>query len=507
MFFCFSSCNNEEVLHDLEQASIIEEVVEEETIVEETPEPEPEPTPEPEPEPEVENQILKAFPAAYGGGAYATGGRGGTVYHVTNLKDDGSTGSLSWAIRQPRPAIIVFDVSGTINLTSIMVIQGQDLTIAGQTAPAGGITITSNDDNVKFRLWDVNNIIIRYIRFRWQRDNNNIGIDIYGNNKGAYNLIFDHVSLSYAGWTGVGLRGVDSHNNTFQNSIIAESKTGAIWGDSDTPGYSYDNSFNNNFFYNVSHRFPNSNSSGRVDVINNVIQNYYYRQISTDWGIKLNHINNYTAAGPHKSLRFSEMNRVESSKANEIYSFGNIIDNGIFEDPNGDNRLLWSEYAAGSETKYSQSSEFIGAQHALIGEPFTIKTAAQAYADIITNPTVGCSKYLNADGSVSNNYDANDTAYLAKIAEGEGAYEAYTTGNAGTDRSWFYEKRYLNFLASISSTPQNTRPSNYDTDRDGMPDVWEVAKGFNPNANDSKGDADGDGYTNLEEFLNRVDYN
>ena len=109
-----------------------------------------------------------------------------------------------------------------------------------------------------------------------------------------------------------------------------------------------------------------------------------------------------------------------------------------------------------------------------MGEAYPIRTATQAYNDVVTNPHVGASKSLNADGSVSSNYDANDIAYLAKIAEGEGAYEAYTTANnwLSTNPSFFSETRYTNFLATITGTPINTRPAGYDTDNDGMPDVW-----------------------------------
>ncbi|WP_323788856.1 T9SS type A sorting domain-containing protein [Psychroserpens sp.] len=452
-----------------------------------------------------------AFPTAYGGGAYATGGRGGNVYHVTNLLDDGSVGSFRWAIAQPRPATIVFDVSGTIDCTNYMIIQGQDLTIAGQTAPIGGITFTFSDPNHLFRFWNVENMIVRYIRIRMQRDNNNIGLDVYGNGTEARNLIFDHCSISYAGWTGFGLRGTNSYNNTFQNGIIAECKTGSIFGDVDLNyiDESYDNSFINNFFYNTSHRFCNPNSTaggsstGRVDMINNVSQNHRFRLSRAYGEIKLNHINNYYAAGSNTSLSFTKMNQLNGSFNNvEIYTSGNIMDKGLFTDPNADNRLIWAEFNSGNANQNAPLSEFVSTQHPLIGRPLNIKTATEAYNDIINNPTIGASASLNADGSISPNYDANDLAYLAKTAEGEGAYEDYTTGNAGTDRSFFYEQRYFDFLASISSTPVNTRPANYDTNNDGIPEIWFAANV--PNGATAS-DISPSGYSYLELFLNSVD--
>ncbi|MBT8258758.1 MAG: hypothetical protein KJO49_09830, partial [Bacteroidia bacterium] len=458
----------------------------------------------------VSAQSLEAFPTAYGGGSSAQGGRGGNVYHVTNLLDDGSVGSFRWAVAQPRPATIVFDVAGTINLTSTINIGGawnqvddtdDYLTIAGQTAPAGGITLTASDPNVKFLLKDASHVIVRYIRFRWQKANNNVGISIQGDWHKANNIIFDHCSISYSGWTGVGLRGVNTYNITFQNSIIAECKTGAIWGDSNI-AQTYDTSFNGNYFYNVSHRFPNPNSEGRVDVINNVIQNPTFRICSNTHTPQLNHINNYVAAGSWTSLGYSRMNRDFDNQANHIYSKGNIIDKNIFSDPNANNESIWSKWSAGSETQFLPSSNFTNSQHELVGRDLPIKTAAEAYNDIISDPHVGASASLNADGTVSLNYDANDIAYLAKIAEGEGAFEPYTTGNSGNDRSFFFEQRYYDFLASISSSPVSSRPSSFYQSNPHIPEAW-----FQANVPDGQdhNDISPSGYTWLEVYLNLVD--
>jgi hypothetical protein len=446
-----------------------------------------------------------AFPSAYGGGSGATGGSGGTVYHVTNLLDDGSTGSFRWAIAQPRPAIIVFDVSGTIACTNYMLIQGANLTIAGQTAPVGGITFTFANPNYLFRMWNVENMIVRYIRIRYQSGQGVIGLDVYGNGTFAKNLIFDHVSIGYAGWTGFGLRGSNSFNVTFQNGLIAECKTGSIFGDSDTSfsTVSYDNSMLNTFWYNTSHRFPNPNSVGRVDVINNVVQNPFFRMDSNTHSPQLNHINNYVAAGSWTGLTFPRMNRDFDGQNAQIYTAGNIIDKGIFTDANADNKLIWSKWAAGSEVAYLPAANFTSTQWALINRAYPIKTAAQAYNDVTTNQDLGASKSLNADGSVSDSRDANDIAYFTKIAEGEGAFESYDTSTnwQTTPPNVFVTQRYTDFIASISSTPVNTRAAGYNTNGDGIPDVWRAANMSGQLATDLAPS----GYTWLEEFLNSVD--
>jgi subtilisin-like proprotein convertase family protein len=115
------------------------------------------------------NGYFPAFPgaggagggAAGGGGAAAGGGRGtnGTVYHVYNLNDSGP-GSLRDAVSATNRTV-VFDVSGTINLLSPLVITNSYLTIAGQTAPHG-ITVAGQMTTVQF----AHDVIIRDLRFR-----------------------------------------------------------------------------------------------------------------------------------------------------------------------------------------------------------------------------------------------------------------------------------------------------------------------------------------------------
>ena len=101
-----------------------------------------------------------SFPGAEGHGRYTTGGRGGKVYHVTSLEDDGSQGALRWALKQNGPKTIVFDVAGTIYLKSELRTGKDHLTIAGQTSP-GGICLADYGFSI-----NSNNVIIRFLRFR-----------------------------------------------------------------------------------------------------------------------------------------------------------------------------------------------------------------------------------------------------------------------------------------------------------------------------------------------------
>ena len=181
---------------------------------------------------------IKAFPTAYGAAATTTtGGRGGTVIHVTNLNDSGA-GSFREALQTSGTRIIVFDVSGVINLTSDLVTTHGNFTVAGQTAPEGGITIVGT---TSIRV-QANNHIWRYIRFRCGYDDSNIDSGWVNTSSGVgtrnySNVIFDHCSSALAKETaglGGGMDDDGGQNPTFtsQNNLIVESDRGTLVGDS-----------------------------------------------------------------------------------------------------------------------------------------------------------------------------------------------------------------------------------------------------------------------------------
>src|SRR5690606_33608890 len=241
---------------------------------------------------------LKAFPTAYGGGAYATGGRGGKVIHVTNLNDSGP-GSLRAALLTEGTRIIVFDISGTIRLTSMIRMHGvhSNFTVAGQTAPEGGITISGRpiemgaygDPNY------TNNAIWRYIRFR---NGNYTGVPDVGDHnallvRGGVNIILDHCSFSFNDDQAVTM---DSNFNpleniTIQRSIFSENATAIIMG---LQG-SYprgDFSILKNLFVDQGHRTPNSEGYS-IDIINNVMYNWAPRLSRIGESPDVNFIGNY----------------------------------------------------------------------------------------------------------------------------------------------------------------------------------------------------------------------
>ncbi len=439
---------------------------------------------------------LKAFPAAYGAGAYVTGGRGKPVYKVTNLNNGGS-GSFRQAISDANSTnggIIVFEVSGTINLTSWLTLSTNNLTIAGQTAPEGGITITGT----RFRADRCNNVIMRYIRIRPTYTGEDAFEWI-----SCHDIIVDHVSVTWGGDEAFSTRaysGMPVYNFTIQNMIIAESKTGTLFGDSTNPSLAYDLSFHRSLFFNISHRVPNINASGRADVVNNVTWDWQSRLTFVNGNSQLNHMNNYYGGGSRNGLGSSK-NTASTSYNHNIYTSGNYIDKNIFTDLSAKNESLWVEFNGGQQNAPLGANNFTDNQYSLLGAPLPVLSAPDAFVSVIND--AGCSKYISDSGNVVKKWDFIDEEYLSIINQGEGAYDDYEN----SPETFTNESRYRDFHNSVSSTPWATRSNSFDTDDDGMADLWEISNGLNPDIDDSNGDIDGDGYTNIEEYINMVDFN
>lgn len=280
-----------------------------------------------------------AFPGAEGAARYTTtGGRGGTVYHVTTLADSG-TGSLRDALNKSGTRTIVFDVAGYIDLKSDLQIKNGNVTIAGQTAPAPGITLRYYTINCS-----ADNVIIRFIRFRRSQVKNvNDGADaIWGRNK--KNIILDHCSMSW-GCDEVASF-YDNRNFTMQWCTIAESLSnaghtkgahgyGGIWGGKNA-------SFHHNFLAHLDNRVPRFNGarynwSGydtkkyantvdaeRVDFRNCVAYNWGTGGCyGGPGGGYVNMVNNYFKAGPgtKNKTRLTQMSAAASGNSSGAPSY------------------------------------------------------------------------------------------------------------------------------------------------------------------------------------------
>jgi len=455
----------------------------------------------------------KAFTTAYGGGSNSAGGRGYPVYHVTNLSAFGA-GSFTQALvdaKETNGGNVVFDVSGTIYFSDDNVWQDlKNISILGQTAPQGGITFTSKAGTRTLLLYS-NNVIIRYIKFRheWLQDAND-AMDIISSS----DIIFDHCSLSWGGDEAISTRSwidIPSNNITFQRLLMGECKTGNLMGNGDDYDNGINQSTHKNLYFNVSHRFPNVSSNGRIDIINNVVYDWNSRMSNFFGSAQVNYINNYFGLG--QKAPFSVLQDGNSKPLNmiaydnvdydlQIYATGTYIEN-TFTDLNADNKTLFYIWENGgtSDTYYAQNvlaneNSFTDTQYPLLSHPVPILSATDNFTDVLAD--VGANAYIDDNGVPQRESDAIDTDYINII--NAGGFENYEN-NAG---KFLYDvqPRYIAYMASITETPINTRPLGYDDDGDGINDAWFAA---NVTGGATANDLAPRGYTWLEEYLNQVD--
>lgn len=434
---------------------------------------------------------LRAFPTAVGAAAAITGGRGGSVYHVTQLGDSGP-GSLRDALSESNRTV-VFDISGVIELTSRLTATVDNITLAGQTAPGAGITI----DGDAFMVFEADNWIVRHLRFRGSYASDTVQDSLTVLN--SERVYLDHCSMSFgADEAGTMTQSSGSSSTsigqaTMAHCLLAESKTGTIFkGDAGFTSYL-------NLYYNITHRFPNlaSNEGGAFDVINNVAWNYAFRAVRANDGIDLVHLGNYADLGT-TPLRNDRINQYQyGGDAPRIHTAGNVFVAVNTQDPNtytptqmnADNRLMWS-FFDGTQSPYVEDERlpnewFEDTPRALLGVPPEVLTAEEALARVTTD--VGANRRLEADGTWVDNADELDRGWVANVAAG------------------VYTSRLGLGEYAVPELPSETRSDAFDTDRDGMPDVWETAEGLDPDRDDHAEDADGDGYENLEEYLDLID--
>ena len=446
---------------------------------------------------------IPAFPGAEGWGAVSIGGRGGQVIEVTTLADavPAPAGSLRACVQASGTRICVFRVGGTIELSSSLRIDNPYLTIAGQTAPGGGILI-KGFSGIRVQAHDV---IIRYVRFRLTGAGSPGSGQVYiGIGTGGYNVIVDHCSGSWTLDEGIQVwkhelpPTPDITGITVQRCLMAEGLAGHGMGmliggtDKAVNGDHlkvHEISAHHNLFVHNYDRNPRVSSAG-TQVINNVVYNWGSRVGVSARDNTVDFINNYWKPGP---MSGSLIYKHESTNVGtgwvypdpSIYIAGNIV-KGSFENPSADNwELIKTDEATGvpqgplplSYRRYTPISQS--------PNPITIQSAADAYDSVLAD--AGANAKLDCQGNWVSNSDSVDLRVMNDIKQGTGwtGYGVASPQAAG------------GFPVIAAGTPCT------DTDKDGMPDEWETKLSFNPNdASDNANDADGDGYTNLEEYLN-----
>src|SRR5436190_270785 len=426
---------------------------------------------------------LPAFPGAEGFGAYAAGGRGGDVYHVTSLADTHTPGTFRYGVGNAPASgrTIVFDVSGTIDMASDLTISKPKLTIAGQTAPGDGIMLRGYQTAI-----GASDVIMRYMRFRPGDEHGPLkqpAPNFQGdslNTRNARNTIIDHVSTAWS--IDENLTSTWSDNITIQNSIVAEGlknaghddgsggveshSMGSLFGYTDATWAGHISAHHNLYVSNDT-RNPRIGDDTQVDFVNNVLYNWGgrcgYSGGATEGSPKMNYVGNYLIAGPSTTSGHVAEAFYGGSTNTQIYQSGNVIDSDKDALRDGTN-TGWSMFTGA----YTQLAT------AFVYPAVTTDVAATAYAKVL------------AQAGASYVRDGVDARLVGNVINGTGAIIDSQDQVGG-----------------YPIIPSLTRPAGWDSDKDGMPNSWETARGLNPSVANNNG-VGPNGYTNLENYLNEL---
>ena len=503
------------------------------------------------------NPDLIAFPGCEGYGRFTTGGRmidgrGSKVYYVTRLDDSNAEGTFRWAATtgDDTPRTILFKVSGTIYLTSRFSVK-PNTTIAGQTAPGGGICIAG------YQLKLGSNSIVRHIRFR--------AGDLYKNSmscldvENADHIVLDHCTFSWSMEENLTL--YDTDYTTTQWCIFSEglydsrNNKGARayacqWGGEH-------GTLHHCLFANCNNRSPRFNGV-RASTNDRHVDNEFVNNVIFNWG-KPNSIyggendkscngynrtymiNNYFRPGPTtKNNTSGSRYFVGASNSNGVGQWmlkGNKFETGskwaptssiwkdeVLEKVNADN--LHGFISNSSERAVNLES--VGQSQAtydtyILQEPvewsgMTYESADEAYAKVVTSAGASLPRYDEVDARVlaeaAGTIDPQFAGYTegGSLSRGMGIINtpADITLSSHDNFAALYEGDDAKDNAEIDVTMYpRLQGDGYDaqvldTDGDGLPDAYEVEKGLNPNDPADGAALTEGGYSNLELFLNGV---
>ena len=419
-----------------------------------------------------------AFPGAEGAGRFARGGRGGSVIRVTNLEDSGP-GSLRAAIEAEGPRTIVFDVGGTIRLKKPLVVRNGQVTVAGQTAPGGGIAVRDRAFEI-----EADDVVVRHIRARLG-DESGVESDALTIGKGR-RIIVDHVSASWSvdetlsSGSDYKTPKDDLRDVTVQWSIISESLRKSVhakgehgYGSLLRGGRGAKMSFHHNLWAHHAARMPRpgnylpppEDSVGAFyDFRSNVFYNWggSYSGYNADSGEKAsrafyNFVDNAYRTGPDskKPVAFDERNPIARA-----WFAGNSMNGAVPKDP-------WSLVSGRTDAGYRLPGP-------IAMPPVSRDPAPRAFERVL------------AGAGASLVRDAADARVVESVRRGSG--------------------RLIDSQKEVGGWPELARGTPWrDGDGDGMPDDWESRNRLDPaDPADGNADRDGDGFTELEEWLNSL---
>jgi len=428
-----------------------------------------------------------AFPGAEGYGRYAVGGRGGKVVEVTNLNDDGP-GSLRDAINQEiGPRTIVFNVSGNIKLASRLVVNQPYITVAGQTAPGEGITISRAPIGLTG-----NDGVIRFLKVRIGGGRTFDGMGLTG----ADHSIIDHCSIS---WTiDESFSSRSAHHITLQRTLISEAlnvaghgkyEAGKMHGYAATIGGDIGSFHHNLLAHNYGRNWSIGGGlsgdgfyTGRLDITNNVVYNWGKR--TTDGGAnEVNFVNNYYKPGASTAI-FVALNAQHEGvgKGMQRYYFDGNVMPGYFDEKSQD-----------KGRKFTTTNKEKVDYETFVDKPFfpsyvATQSATAAYKNVLSD--VGANQPF---------FDQHDNRIVDETLKGTSTYKGSKSGLAGMIDNEEDAGGWPNFASE-------NRPADWDTDHDGLPNWWENALSLNENSkagdfSDANQDTDKDGFTQLDTYL------
>jgi len=441
----------------------------------------------------LRNAAIPAFPGAEGAGASTRGGRGGKVFEVTCLRDSGP-GSLREAVEAEGPRIVIFRVSGIVTLEKILTISNPYITIAGQTAPGDGICIRGQTTEI-----NTHDVVLRYLRFR--RGNIKDRNDALGGYP-VGNIIVDHCSTSWGLDENLSLyrymkkmpngpdKKMPAENMTIQWCISSEALDlnnhafGGTWGGKNC-------SFHHNLFACNTGRNPSIGWGDHFDFCNNALFNWRHRTVDGgDASSMVNIVANHYKPGPAVNpgaIRY----RICCPQHLDMYSEAQrdgkwyVADNVVVGYPrvtadNWDGGVQFDKEDAEMEAQIKALIKKVRATTPIPASPIAQQTAEQAYELV-----------LDSAGATMPKRDPVDTRIINIVRTGKPTY-----GNGIIDAP-----------SDVGGWPEyKSTSAPTDSDHDGMPDIWEKKFGLKWNdQSDGAKDADDDGYTNVEEWLNGTD--
>lgn len=457
---------------------------------------------------------IPAFPGAQGGGAYAFGGRGGKVFVVTSLADSGP-GTLREACETGGARIVVFNVAGIIRLESPITVRAPYITIAGQTAPGDGVCVAGESF-----LIDTHDVVIRHMRFR--RGETFVGRrdDALGGNA-VGNIMIDHVSASWGLDENMSLyRHVYVHGNgrkeklptvniTIQNSIFSECLDTYNHSFGSTIGGLNSTFMRNLWAHNVA-RNPSVGMYGDFGFVNNVIFNWWNRSVDGgDHRSRFNIINNYFKPGPitphgepiaYRILKpEGQRGKSDSLIVGRAYVGGNVVEG--FDKVNQDN---WN---GGVQVDGDPSATENYEHYLRMEKPFSlpasvnIMPAKEAHSYVLANAGATLPERDPVDSRI---VEEVRTGKLQKRVKGKGEVgSAYVNRRLEEDS---YNSGIIYDVSQVGGYPEYKGKPYKDSDLDGMPDKWEKKYKLDPkDPSDANGDINGDGYTNIEKYVNGID--